>query len=318
MQELPLIEKYRPKKLEEVVGNTYMIAQLKVIAEEGNMPNLIITGPPGTGKTTSVLCMAHQMLKECYNESLIELNASDDRGIEVVREKVKNFAQKQSTVPKNMNKIVVLDEADSMTEAAQQALRKIMTDYSSNTRFALACNDSSKIIEPIQSRCSIMRFNKLSDPDISKRLLQVIECEKYEYEKEGIEALIFTSDGDMRYALNNLQSTIAAYGKVTQDNVFKICDIPKPGELQEIIDFCNKGEILPAAIKARTLWESGYNLYDIIGSLSKLIQNSDKLSEKFKLEALKEVSLLKIRMAENLCTFTQLTGFLSRICLLSG
>jgi replication factor C subunit 2/4 len=318
MQDLPLIEKYRPKILDDVVGNAYMIAQLKVIAKEGNMPNLIITGPPGTGKTTSVLSMAHQMLQEYYGESLIELNASDDRGIEVVREKVKNFAQKQSTVPKNMSKIVVLDEADSMTEAAQQALRKIMTDYSSNTRFALACNDSSKIIEPIQSRCSIMRFSKLSDSDISKRLLQVIDIEKYQYEKEGIEALIFTSDGDMRYALNNLQSTIAAYGKVTQDNVFKICDIPKPGELQEIIDMCCKGDILSAAIKARTLWEAGYNLYDIIGSLSKLIQNSDKLNEKFKLEALKEVSLLKIRMAENLCTFTQLSGFLSRICLLSG
>ena len=213
-----------------------------------------------------------------------------------------------------MAKIVVLDEADFMAEAAQQALRKIMSDYSSNTRCILACNDSSKIIEPIQSRCFIMRFNKLSDGDIAKRIGQIIEIEKYSYEKDGIDAIIFTSDGDMRYALNNLQSTIAAYGKLTNDNVYKICDIPKPGELQEIIDYCLKGEIILAATKASTLWECGYNLYDIIGSLTRLVQNSEKIAESLKLSILKEVALLKIRMAENLCTFIQLTGFLARVC----
>ena len=150
------------------------VDQLKSIVKFGNMPNVILVGPPGTGKTSSVMCMARQMLDDCVKQGVLELNASDDRGIDVVRDKIKGFAHMKVTVPQGMHKLVILDEADSMTESAQQALRMIMTEYSSTTRFALACNDSSKIIEPIQSRCAIVRFTRLTNEEILDRLLRVI------------------------------------------------------------------------------------------------------------------------------------------------
>jgi replication factor C subunit 2/4 len=222
--ERPFVEKYRPETLEDVVGNKFAIDQLKAIVKFGNMPNLILVGPPGTGKTSSVMCMARQMLKECAKNAVLELNASDDRGIDVVREKIKGFAHQKVQVPPGMHKLIILDEGDAMTEAAQQALRMVMTEYSSTTRFAIACNDSSKIIEPIQSRCAIVRFTKLNDEEVLERLKVVMDRENIEHTHDGFEALIFTADGDMRYALNNLQATSAGFGLVNKDNVFKVCD----------------------------------------------------------------------------------------------
>ena len=166
---LPWVEKYRPILLEDIVGNEETINRLKVFGEDGNLPNLIICGPPGTGKTTSILCLARQLLgPSVYKEAVLELNASNDRGIEVVRNKIKMFAQKKVTLERGRHKIIILDEADSMTDGAQQALRRIMEIYSSTTRFCLACNNSEKIIEPIQSRCAILRYSKLSDKQILK------------------------------------------------------------------------------------------------------------------------------------------------------
>ena len=142
------------------------------------MPNIILSGPPGIGKTTSILCLAHELLGSNYKEGVLELNASDDRGIDTVRNRIKMFAQKKVTLPEGFHKIVILDEADSMTVAAQQALRRTMEIYSKTTRFALACNTSSKIIEPIQSRCAMLRYTRLSDKDLHRRLMEICEAEK--------------------------------------------------------------------------------------------------------------------------------------------
>ncbi|PKI65314.1 hypothetical protein CRG98_014278 [Punica granatum] len=176
--DMPWVEKYRPSKVVDIVGNEDAVSRLQVIARDGNMPNLILSGPPGTGKTTSILALAHELLGPNYREGVLELNASDDRGIDVVRNKIKMFAQKKVTLPPGRHKIVILDEADSMTSGAQQALRRTMEIYSNSTRFALACNTSSKIIEPIQSRCALVRFSRLSDQEILGRLMVVLEAEK--------------------------------------------------------------------------------------------------------------------------------------------
>ncbi|XP_050895364.1 uncharacterized protein LOC127101982 [Lathyrus oleraceus] len=176
--DVPWVENYRPSKVVDIVGNEDAVSRLQVIARDGNMPNLILSGPPGTGKTTSILALAHELLGPNYREAVLELNASDDRGIDVVRNKIKMFAQKKVTLPPGRHKVVILDEADSMTSGAHQALRRTMEIYSNSTRFTLACNTSSKIIEPIQSRCAIVRFSRLSDQEILGRLMVVVQAEK--------------------------------------------------------------------------------------------------------------------------------------------
>lgn len=221
--DLPWVEKYRPMRLAEVVGNEEIVERLKVNAQHGNMTNLLLTGPPGCGKTTAVMCLARELLGEAMiKEAVLELNASDERGIDVVRNRVKMFAQKRLTLPPGAHKIIILDEADSMTPSAQQSLRRTMEIYSSTTRFALACNLSSKVIEPIQSRCAVVRFQRLTDEQITKRLLEVLIAENAQYEPAGIEALVFTAEGDMRQALNNAQSTFHGFNRITAENVFKV------------------------------------------------------------------------------------------------
>ena len=177
MSEQLWLEKYRPKKLSEVVGNQQILETLRELARENNFPNLILSGPPGCGKTTSILALCREILGEHFNEATIELNASDERGINVVREKIKIFAERMVRLPPGKHKVVILDEADSLTSAAQQALRMIISNYSATTRFVFSCNNSSKIIEPIQSRCGMLRFSKLTDKDVLKFVMNVIDWE---------------------------------------------------------------------------------------------------------------------------------------------
>merc|ERR1719156_510493 len=241
------LEKYRPILFDDVVGNKAAIQVLRAHASGGTFPHLLLSGPPGCGKTTVVHCLAREHLGEYYEQGCIELNASDDRGIDVVREKIKGFAQQKITLPEGKLKIIILDEADSMTGAAQQALRRTMEIYSQTTRFALACNISSKIIEPIQSRCAILRFGRIIDEELINRLKFVLEKEGAPYEQSGLEALIFSAEGDMRNVLNGAQSTFNAFGMVSQETVFKMNDQPQPKLVRQALDACLRGD-----------WEDGF------------------------------------------------------------
>jgi replication factor C subunit 2/4 len=178
------LEKYRPKILDDVVGNDEILNILRQLSRENNFPNFILSGPPGCGKTTSILALCREILGPHFNEATIELNASDERGLNVVREKIKVFAEKMVRLPKGKHKVVILDEADSLTTAAQQALRMIISNYSTTTRFVFSCNNSNKIIEAIQSRCGMLRFSKLKDQDINKFLRNVIKWENEEIQNK--------------------------------------------------------------------------------------------------------------------------------------
>jgi replication factor C subunit 2/4 len=311
--DLPWVEKYRPHKVADIVGNHDVVARLQVIAQGGNMPNLIFSGPPGTGKTTSILALAHELLGPNFKEAVLELNASDDRGIDVVRNKIKMFAQKKVTLPPGRHKVVLLDEADSMTAGAQQALRRTMEIYSNTTRFALACNLSSKIIEPIQSRCAIVRFSRLSDSEILDRLLRVVEAEKVPYVPEGLEAVVFTADGDMRQALNNLQATFSGFQFVNQDNVFRVCDQPHPLLAQQIIKHCIAGNIDDAYTGLKQLYDLGYSATDIITTLFRVVKNYEMV-EFLKLEFIREVGFAHMRIADGVGSLLQLSGLLAKLC----
>ncbi|KAJ2015366.1 phosphatidylcholine and lysophosphatidylcholine phospholipase [Coemansia sp. S680] len=227
----------------------------------GNMPNLILAGAPGIGKTTSILCLAHALLGPTFKEAVLELNASDDRGIDVVRNRIKMFAQKKVNLPAGRHKIIILDEADSMTPGAQQALRRTMEIYSNTTRFALACNLSGKIIEPIQSRCAILRYGKLQSEQVLHRLVEICLAEDVKYTPEGLEAIAFSADGDMRQAVNNLQSTASGFGLIAPDNVFRVCDQPHPVVIRKMLESCGRGEVDDAVACITVLWTQGYSAW---------------------------------------------------------
>lgn len=284
--EQPWVEKYRPKLLSDICGNEETVGRLRIIGKEGNLPNIIISGPPGIGKTTSILCLARELLGEHYKQAVLELNASDDRGIDTVRSKIKMFAQQKVTLPPGRHKIVILDEADSMTTGAQQALRRTMEIYSHTTRFALACNNSTKIIEPIQSRCAILRYTRVQDEMILQRLMDICTAEGVEYHQDGLGALLFTAEGDLRNALNNLQATYSGFGYVNDKNVFKVCDQPHPAAIKLILKSCQEGKINQAEEELIALWKTGYSVLDIIGTIFRVCKNFD-LTEKEKLDYLR-------------------------------
>ncbi|KAI9496973.1 P-loop containing nucleoside triphosphate hydrolase protein, partial [Zychaea mexicana] len=308
------VEKYRPILLKDIVGNEDTVARLKVVARDGNMPNVILAGLPGIGKTTSILCLAHELLGSAYKEGVLELNASDDRGIDVVRNRIKTFAQTKVTLPPGRHKLIILDEADSMTSGAQQALRRTMEIYSNTTRFALACNQSNKIIEPIQSRCAVMRYTKLTDTQVLQRLMEICKMENVDATEDGLQALIFTADGDMRQAINNLQSTYYGFKQVNADNVFKVCDQPHPVVVRHILESCSKGDIMEADKCIRELYDLGYAALDIITTVFRVIKSFNELDEELRLDYLKEIGMTHMRILDGHQSLVQLSGLVARLC----
>lgn len=189
-----------------------------------------------------------------------------------------------------------------------------MEIYSNTTRFCFACNQSNKIIDPIQSRCAILRYGKLSDEEVMKRLLELCQMEKVEYTDAGLEAIVFTSEGDMRQAVNNLQSTWTGLGLLTPDNVFKVCDQPHPIVIRAILTACQQGNVDVAMEKLDEVWAAGYAAVDIIVTLFRVVKTMDSLPEALKLDFIKEIGWTHMRILEGVSTLIQLGACLARLC----
>ncbi|GBP83522.1 Replication factor C subunit 2 [Eumeta japonica] len=310
---IPWIEKYRPQSFEDIVGNEEAVSRLAVFARNGNAPNVILAGPPGVGKTTTVLCLARLLLGPALRDAVLELNASNDRGIDVVRNKIKMFAQQKVTLPPGRHKLVILDEADSMTDGAQQALRRTMELYSSTTRFALAANASDKIIEPIQSRCAVVRFSRLTDGQVLAKLVAVCRAEDLPYTEEGLSAVAFTAQGDLRHALNNLQATARGFGRIEPDLVFKVCDEPHPLFVRSALEACVRGDLSAAHAPIAKLWRLGYAPEDIVANVFRVCKTLEA-PESTRLAFVREIGVTQARLADGLATPLQLAGLLARLC----
>jgi replication factor C subunit 2/4 len=309
----PWVEQYRPRVLDHVVGNRAAVDRLRIIARQGNIPNLILTGPPGIGKTTSLLCLCRELLGDHLKDAVIELNASDERGIEVVRQDIKSFAKRHVNLPPGRHKVAILDEADSMTDAAQQAMRRIMEKFSNTTRFVFACNMSEKVIEPIQSRCAIVRFTRVEEGEIAARLAQICTAENVEFTTDGINCLAVLADGDMRSAVNGLQATAIRFNFVNQENVQATVDAPNPAAIAEIYGALRGNDLRTALTIMGGLQVRGHSASDIVQSLFRTARRDPQFSEKLKLLVLKEIGLAQMAMSQGLTSPLQLDGLIARL-----
>jgi replication factor C subunit 3/5 len=270
--------------LDDIVGNSDTVARLRVIAEEGNMPNLIIAGPPGTGKTTSVTCLARQLLGPAFKDAVLELNASDDRGIDVVREQIKSFAGTRKLFSTGV-KLIILDEADAMTHDAQFALRRVIEKFTRNTRFCLICNYVSKIIPALQSRCTRFRFAPLHLEDMSARLRFVVDKEGLSgrVAPDGLAAILRLAGGDMRKVLNVLQATASGFERVDADAVHACTGNPTEGEVRELLHALLNRGIAEAHAALRALLARGFALSDVLNELARVVPDIELPPEALRL-----------------------------------
>ena len=272
---IPFIEKYRPKTLPDMISHEDILSTINLFVEKKNIPHFLFHGPPGTGKTSCILALARMLYGDNMKRMTQELNASDDRGINVVREKIKEFCNSGSLgISNGAIKLVILDEADMMTSAAQNALRRIIEKYTKNVRFCLICNEVSKIIPAIQSRCMKFRFNPLGKDQCADRLKNICINEKIEINEETILKIIDIGKGDMRKILNILESTFMSFGKVTIENVYSCTGLPSDKQITYIFDFIMQNNFhtsLTTLNKYRV--ENGFSMIDIMHLLLKKIKN---------------------------------------------
>ena len=300
---IPWVEKYRPNKVEEIVGNTQVISILNNMVERNSLPHLILFGSSGTGKTSTILAFAKKIYGKFYKHMILELNGSDDRGINVVREQIKEFSSTNNNLykmfaKKNMHKLVILDEVDSMTLDGQFALRRIIENYTENTRFCLICNYITKITPALRSRCLSFRFEPLNTDFILDKIYDVMEKENVDLNDEIIDKIVIKSNGDLRKSINMLQC-LTTFTKISKDsdisllfNMIDKKDIENIySKLKSNDNFINKFEYIQKIIINKE-----YNLTEIINNVLNLIIEKKEVKKNI----IKELSKLELKTYNNL------------------
>ena len=311
--ELPWVEKYRPEKLGEVVGQKEAISRLQSYVKKHNLPNMMFSGPAGIGKTSAAVALAKELYGNEFGRNFMELNASDARGIDVVRGQIKDFAR--TLAFGGDFKIIFLDESDALTSDAQHALRRTMEKYTKTTRFILSCNYSSRIIEPIQSRCVVFRFRPLQAKEVEERLKEIVEKEKLELDKKALEAIVYVSSGDMRKAVNVLQAAAALESKVSEETVFGVSSRAKPAEIKEMILLALKGEFLEARnLLDKLMYEYGMSGEDVVRQVFREAMDADEkeIPSKTKVALVDIIGEYDFRLVEGANERVQLEAMLAQ------
>jgi len=308
------VEKYRPVSFKEVVGQEKIVDRVKSFVEQKNIPHLLFSGPAGVGKTTLALVIAHELYGENFRQSFLELNASDERGIDVIRTKVKDFARTKAieSVP---FKIIYLDECDALTKEAQQALRRTMENYAATTRFILSCNYSAKIIDPIQSRCTVFRFQPLAKEEVFKIIDKIAKQEDITVTKDGKEAIYEVTQGDCRRTENLLQGCSAMGKKIDEELVYSLSSTAKPKEVKQFLELAIKGNFIEARkVLLDTMLRHGLSGTDIIKQIQKEIWGL-QIDDKHKVKLIDRCGEVEFRMTEGSDEFVQLEAFLAYLTL---
>jgi len=326
---IPWIEKYRPKNSNEIILEPFIKQKIENILETKSIPNMIITGEPGTGKTSTVLFLAKEIYKDKYVDNVLELNASDDRGLSIINNTILPFCKKKTNLSNKSNlsklypthKLIILDEADSITPKAQNLLSNIISEFRKNTRIVFICNDCTQIIESIQSRCMIVKYPRINSDSLYQRIEHICQNENIDFSNDGINTLIFVSDQDIRQTINNLECIYYSFGALNTDNIYKLIDKPKPFYIKKIINSCFDKNYVETINIVKSLYFKGYTPNDILLTFMKYLFepnsniNTIKLNEETKLKIYEIISLSYIRVNGGIDTLLQLCGCISKIYL---
>ncbi len=307
------IEKYRPQTLDDVHGHEDIVGRLQSYIEQRDLPHLLFAGPAGVGKTTCATAIAREVYGDDWRGNFLELNASDERGIDVVRDRIKSFAR--SSFGGYDYRIIFLDEADSLTSDAQSALRRTMEQFSDNTRFVLSCNYSSKIIDPIQSRCAVFRFAPLSDDAIAGQTRTIAEAEGIDLTDDGLDALVFAANGDMRRAINSLQAAATTGDAVDEEAVYMITSTARPEEIESMVTAAIGGDFAQARSTLDTLLtDVGMAGGDIIDQLHRSAWDFD-LDDRATVRLMERIGEADYRITEGANEQVQLEALLASLAL---
>jgi replication factor C small subunit len=307
-------EKYRPSKIEDIIGQSVIAERLEAFARSKSFPNMIFAGPAGVGKTTSAIALAKELYGDTINEAFLELNASDSRGIDVIRGRVKEFARTMPLIG-DLVKIIFLDEADALTPEAQHALRRTMERYSATTRFVFSANYASKIIEPIQSRCVVLRFKLLNEEDVRTYAMRVAKGEKLEIGEKAMEALIYVSEGDLRKLTNTLQSAAVLDKSISEKTIYDISSRARPKEIIAMLRYALGGDFVKARAELNSLMFSyGMSGEDILMQCYKEALNME-ITDEQKLGLVKAIGDYNFRIVEGANERIQLEAMIASIAL---
>lgn len=306
------IEKYRPKTLDEVSGQQEIVERLKTYAAAKSLPHLLFTGTAGIGKTTCAVALAREMFGDTWSMNFRELNASDERGIDVVRTQIKQFAR-TSPLGDAEFKILFLDEADALTNDAQAALRRTMENYAETCRFILSCNYSSKIIDPIQSRCAIYRFRPLTEDAVREEMDRIAKAEGIVIEEDAYSAIAYVAQGDMRKAINALQGAAIIADSVTAANVYAVTSTAKPEEIALLVALCREGDFETSGRMLHMLmYDKGIAPNELLNQLYRTVSAADDFDRSVKTDLIDAIGETDFRLSEGANADIQMDALIAK------